>query len=286
MESLLRMLLPEKEPVPPPAVVAPVIPGVPVAPRMPPQPAAEPEQRAPASERRVITLGQAQVSYELKRSERRRRVGLLVDDRGLIVMAPGRSSDRHIDKVLQQSAGWIQKKLAHWQASAPPARQWRSGERVDFLGGQLLLDVLPGAGRPLALLQDGGCLQIQVPDPADGAAVRQALVHWYKRHALSHLPARVEHYARELRLRKLPRFVLSGAATRWGSCNASREIRLNWRLMQAPAGVIDYVAAHEVAHILEMNHSPRFWQIVERLCPDHAGPRAELDAMTRHYMNW
>lgn len=254
-------------------------------------PAPSPGVTGPASpgapgERRVVTLGHAQVTYELKRSERRRRVGLLVDDRGLVVMAPERSSDRHIDKVLQQSAGWIQRKLAHWQASAPPARLWRSGERVDFLGEQLLLEVLRGSGRPLALLQDGGRLQLQVTDPDDGDGVRQTLVHWYKRHAQSLLPTRVEHYARQLKLRKLPRFVLSGASTRWGSCNAEREIRLNWRLMQAPAGVIDYVAAHEVAHILEMNHSPRFWQIVERLCPDHAGARAELDAMTRHYMNW
>lgn len=248
---------------------------------MPPLP-----ERKPASEFRVAALGAVQVRYELKRSERRRRVGLLVDDRGLVVMAPLRCSDNRIDKVLQEGSNWIRKKLAHWQASAPPARHWRSGALVDFFGEQLTLDILSGTGRTHAQLLEGKRLEMRLADASNEDAVKHALVQWYKRHAQAHLPARVEHFARALNLRKLPRFFLSGASTRWGSCNADREIRLNWRLMQASTAVIDYVAAHEVAHIIELNHSPRFWEVVERLCPGHAGARAELDTMTRHYMNW
>lgn len=234
----------------------------------------------------MVLLGDTQVHYELKRSERRRRVGLLVDDRGLVVMAPQRSSDQHIDKVIQEGASWIHRKLAHWRASAPPARHWCSGGRVDFFGEQLVLEVITVTQRPHVQLLDGGKLEVRIADPADDAAVRQSLVQWYKRHAQAHLPGRVEHYARQLNLRKLPRTFISGASTRWGSCTVDRKIRLNWRLMQASTSIIDYVAAHEVAHIIEMNHSARFWQVVERLCPDHAGARAELDAMTRHYMSW
>jgi len=75
------------------------------------------------------------------------------------------------------------------------------------------------------------------------------------------------------------------APLRWGSCNVKREVRLNWRLIQAPQKTIDYVVAHELAHIVEMNHSRRFWNLVTAVCPHHKDARAELDYMGRYYMD-
>lgn len=215
----------------------------------------------------------------------RRRIGLQVDDRGLVVQAPWRSTDRHIERVLQDGAHWIQKKLASWSANAPPARSWRSGGLVDYLGEQLTLDVVEEQERAMVLLMDNHRLEVRLPGSAQLADVKLALAKWYKRHAQSHFAQRLEHYAMQLNLRKKPKLFVSSATSRWGSCNAQREIRLSWRLMQAAPPVIDYVVAHEAAHIIEMNHSPKFWSIVEKLCPGYAGARAELNALTRHYMS-
>ncbi len=73
---------------------------------------------------------------------------------------------------------------------------------------------------------------------------------------------------------------LSNARTQWGSCNQKGEIRLNWRLVQLPPRIADYVVAHEVAHLVELNHSPRFWALLEKLLPGHDDARRELDALT------
>ncbi|MBM3394876.1 MAG: M48 family metallopeptidase [Betaproteobacteria bacterium] len=231
-----------------------------------------------------LRLGDQDIDYLVRRNARR-RVGLQVDDRGLVVLAPSRVTDRHIHKVLREGAEWVLRKLSQWRARAPVTRDWRSGAHVDFLGEQLVLSIDATEQRPQVLLLDDHRLSIQVANPDDAAAVRGALVHWFRRHALGHFPGRVEHYARALNLRKLPRTFVSNATTRWGSCNSKREIRLNWRLLQAPNPLIDYVVAHEVAHIIEMNHSARFWNLVESLCPGHDSARVQLDAMTRHYMS-
>ncbi|MFN9391063.1 MAG: M48 family metallopeptidase [Betaproteobacteria bacterium] len=94
----------------------------------------------------------------------------------------------------------------------------------------------------------------------------------------------MEHFAERLGVAR-PRVLLSDARTRWGSCNAGGEVRLNWRLMQAPEALIDYVVAHEVAHLLHLNHSPRFWRAVERIYPAWETARAELAATSHHYMS-
>ncbi len=249
-----------------------------------PQPTSEPVEK-PATEARIARLGNEEIPYLLKRSKQRRRIGLQVDERGLVVLVPWRSADRHIDKVLQDGDSWIRKKLASWHANAPRSRTYQSGDPLDYLGQQLILAVVQAMERPLVMLMDDHRLEVRTPHPEHTIGIKQALAKWYKRHAQSHFAGRVEHYARELNLRKLPRTIVSSATTRWGSCNADREIRLSWRLMQAPAPLIDYVVAHEVSHILEMNHSPRFWAIVEKLCPDYARARTELTALTRHYMS-
>lgn len=270
------MLREPEPPVPPPAAQKP-----PHA-KPPPEPGAAGK---PPSESRVVRIGGEEIPYLLKRSTQRRRVGLQVDDRGLVVQAPWRSTDRHIERVLQEGAAWIQKKLASWSANAPPSRSWRSGDLLDYLGEQLTLGVVEEQERPLVLLMDGHRLEVRTPDPAQSSEVKQALAKWYKRHAQSHFAQRLEHYANQLNLRKRPKLFVSSATTRWGSCNAEREIRLSWRLMQAPPAIIDYVVAHEVSHIIEMNHSPKFWSVVAKLCPGYAGARAELNALTRHYMS-
>lgn len=114
-------------------------------------------------------------------------------------------------------------------------------------------------------------------------STRLAVLDWYRRHAWMNFEARLAFYAQQLRL-AAPRFFLSGARSRWGSCNASGRIGLNWRLIQAPQFVIDYVVVHELAYLREMNHSRRFWSIVAEAFPRHAEARAHLDERGRWYL--
>jgi predicted metal-dependent hydrolase len=234
------------------------------------------------NEPRRIRLGEREVDFLLKRGLKRRRAVLTVDERGLTVSVPWRTSDRYISRFLQDSASWVLRKLETWESRKPKPRQWQDGELIDYLGRQLHL-LLATDQYPLVQLRDGDVLALSLPEPHTADAVRAALVKWYRRHAQAHFRARVEHFSARLTV-EAPRVFISNAQTRWGSCNAKREVRLSWRLMQAAPHIVDYVVAHELAHLRQMNHSARFWRVVETLCPEYASARAELDAMGHHFM--
>ncbi|MFZ5530213.1 MAG: M48 family metallopeptidase, partial [Pseudomonadota bacterium] len=210
-------------------------------------------------------------------------VNLRVDERGLVVSAPERISEQRLHGVLHDAAQWVLAKLAHWQewqARRPAPLQLRDGAVLEFLGMPLPLALR--AGRYSAA-RDMFSLLVSVPKPEDEACVRMQVNAWYHDEALRHFPGRIAHYAEQLtvRARKL---TVSEAKTRWGSCNAHGEIRLSWRLMQAPPHLIDYVVAHELAHLRELNHSPRFWELVASVYPQYRDARKELDSLTQRYM--
>jgi predicted metal-dependent hydrolase len=102
---------------------------------------------------------------------------------------------------------------------------------------------------------------------------------WLRSEALALVAARVPHYAAQVG-RAEPEVRLSDARSEWGSCNARGVIRLNWRLVQLPPALAEYVVAHEVAHLVELNRSRRFWTLVESLLPGHAVLRRALDDWT------
>jgi predicted metal-dependent hydrolase len=123
-----------------------------------------------------------------------------------------------------------------------------------------------------SLNETGGELWLAARPSADLAQiVRRTL----QRRALEHFRPRLETMVSQIGL-AAPPLALSSARTRWGSCSARSGIRLNWRLIHLPPTLIDYVIAHEVAHLVEMNHSPRFWAVVEKLHPDWRTARQEL----------
>jgi hypothetical protein len=206
-----------------------------------------------------------------------------VDDEGLTVSAPWRSSERRITAVIRDAEDWILRKLATWAAHPSRRQSWVDGDIIRYLGRDLRLQVESHAPAAIATLGDGDCLRIAVPRPAEPDDVKALTVKWLRRHAQTHFIERIGVIAPMLEV-PVPRLFLSGARTRWGSCNARCEVRLNWRLIQAPGPTIDYVVAHELAHLREMNHSRRFWDLVAGVCPQHRDARAELDRMGRYYM--
>jgi predicted metal-dependent hydrolase len=228
-------------------------------------------------------LGGREIAFVLKRSRRRRTIVFSVDGNGLIVSAPWNASDSRIRGSMTEAAGWILKKLDEWSDFKPRQQRWGDGETILFLGRDLALSVIADAVLAPPILVEDSRLQITVADPRSEQRIHEAAVGWYRRHAARNFSERIAHYAAAMQL-PLPKMLLSNAGTQWGSCNARRQVRLNWRLIQAPQPVIDYVVVHELAHLIEMNHSKRFWKIVERNFAGHLQAREHLNERGHWYL--
>jgi predicted metal-dependent hydrolase len=234
---------------------------------------------------REIDLGRAVVAYEFQRV-RRRSIGMVVSGEGLTVRAPRWVGWSDIEAALREKAGWIQAKLAEQHERArrlEAARiEWRDGSSLPFLGETLVValdarttgavleraaDAPPGAARLT--------LHVGLPQQAEPEQIRDVVQAWLKRQALRVFEERCAHYAPLLRV-QVRRLALSSAQTRWGSASADGSIRLNWRLIHFALPTIDYVVAHELAHLREMNHGPRFWDVVRSVIPDVDQARGTL----------
>jgi hypothetical protein len=221
-------------------------------------------------ERRLIELAGRTVEYRFAR-RRRRTLGLTIDANGLSVAAPMRAALRDIESFLRDKERWILRKLEEWaRAPRPAVLHGKSGERLPLFGESLTLEVREG-GR--AVRHDADRLVVCVPAPV---RVAETLVGWLKTRALEALSPRAEHFAARLGV-PAPCVGLSSARGQWGVCMAGGAIRLNWRLVHLDANLSDYVVAHEVAHLVEMNHSKRFWSLVAGLYPSWREARERLE---------
>lgn len=233
--------------------------------RQPQKPQAEPTKP------RHVLLGAQIVAYTLTQ-KRRRRLTMTIDERGLTVGAPLRVNLAEVEGFIRSHAAWVLKKLAeHAGSHARRHLTVRDGSRLPLLGAEVAVHVVSGANR--IRWQDGE-LWLEARADADcDALARRAL----QRYALALFAERLALYSSRMG-RPLPRLALSNARTRWGSCSAKTGIRLSWRLVHLPLALIDYVVAHELAHLVEMNHGPRFWAVVEDIYPDWRNTRRELKA--------
>ncbi len=232
---------------------------------------------APALESREIELAGQRVGYTLRRSARK-TLGLRIDHRGLTVGVPLRVGLGDVESFIRKHAEWVVDRLKT-RPVLPPAepREPCDGAEIPVLGQPWQLRIGRGANRIQwheGFGPDGPARVLELALRAGGSA-RALLLKALQQRGLELFRNRVEEYC--LRLgRPVPPVGLSAARTRWGSCSSRTGIRLHWRLIHLPLSLIDYVVAHEVAHLVEMNHSPRFWSVVETLYPDHAAARRAL----------
>ncbi len=238
-------------------------------------PSVGPRAAPPGRGRRVAKLGVHAVEYELRRS-RRRTIGFYVDDTGLRVTAPRWVTLAEIDAAIADKQRWILRKLVEWRDHAERRERltvrWEDGGRVAFVGRELTLRVHAGA-HVVAL--DGDELRVALPPGAGTDQLRDAVQAWLQREARALFEQRLPIYVERLG-RGPTRWRLSSARTRWGSCAPDGSIRLNWRLVHFPLGIVDYVIAHELAHLEEMNHGPRFWATVQSILPGFEAARRQL----------
>jgi len=247
----------------------------------PAAPARQPDPPAQNTGDRVrhIALGSDSLHYRLRRV-RRRSIGFVIDDAGLTISAPRWVTLRDVEAAIREKERWIRAKLVEW-------REWRTRRRLPtvlfadggalpFLGGEVVLRLgrAPDATR---LVDAGGKREVWVALPADAGEqqVRDAVQAWLQTEARRILGERLALLAERIDVK--PRsWNISSARSQWGSCTHDGRIRLSWRLVHFALPVIDYVVAHELAHLKELNHSPRFWSAVAALLPGFEAARDEI----------
>ncbi len=215
--------------------------------------------------------GPPPVDVTLRRSGRARRFSLRVSrlDGRVTLTLPMRARETEAMVFLQSQEDWLRRTLSRM----PVNEGVGIGSLLPVEGQDMTL--VSGPGR--SVRAEGGTL-IVPGDPAQAAARVQAFL---KVRARDRLAEASDRYARLLG-RSYASLALRDTRSRWGSCTSDGRLMYSWRLIMAPAPVLDYVAAHEVAHLAEMNHSPAFWAVVRRLYPDYQTPRRWLKGQGQH----
>lgn len=212
---------------------------------------------APPSEQSWQVAG---LDVQVRRSGRRRTLALQVRDGRVTAYAPLGLPDATIRTFVEAKQDWLRQHVQQ-QRRRPQAPALGDGSALPFLGETLTLRLAPVP----QVRRDGQTLL--VPSVGDVTALVEA---WTREAVLPTYTALVEDYAARLgAASRLGRVQVSATRTRWGSCTASGDIRLHWALSRAPLPVLHYVALHEAAHLLELNHSPRYWRHVARIMPEH-----------------
>ena len=222
----------------------------------------------PANPIRTLALpGGREIAFNLRRSARARRILIRIDeaDGDVELVLPRRASVRDGLAFAHSRAGWIEARLG----ALPPAVPFRHGTVLPLLGEPLTLSrPVNGAKRTRRI---GDELMVTGDEAVFAGRVRR----WLIAEARREIGARAQQLAREVE-RPIRPLSIRDPATRWGSCSAEGGLSFSWRLILAPPEVFDYVVAHEIAHLRHMNHSARFWSLVEYLVGDCDTQRAWL----------
>lgn len=248
-------------PLPPPVIAAPPAPVNTLVP---------PPTGRPAEGKRRILLGEHTIDYALLRSKRS-TIGFLVSDEGLRVTAPKWVTIGEIENAIREKQRWILTKLNERRERSArrlqPQMQWRDGATLPYLGNDITLRIRAGLRSGALLDEQTRELTVSLPADASEQQLKDRVQGWLQARAEELFGKRLMVYAEKLGV-SYRSFALSSATTQWGSCTSDGRIRLNWRLMHFALPLIDYVIAHELAHLREMNHGPEFWATVQSIFPE------------------
>lgn len=227
-------------------------------------------------EKRSFEWGGRSFEYSVRRSQRARRASIHVSwKKGVEVVLPWRASERSVDSFLYEKREWIVQRIAEIEEikTEIPRRQLVSGAVVPVMDSYLYLKINVEPGRKKSFAREvEGQIVVRV---ADVAQVRQVLVHWYRKEAKRVFVDMADELADLIGVR-VTNVSIREQATQWGSCGRGGRLAFNWRLLLAPEKMARYVAAHEVAHIKQSNHSRAFWETVAFLDPEYKTHRMWL----------
>lgn len=237
-----------------------------------------------------IVFGGETFAFRIERTARRKTVAISVGFDGVRVLAPSDLDDDRVLGIVRKKGAWLLRKLAAYRelGGQPVAKEFVSGETFHYLGRQYRLKLIPDETAVVTRIAARGSTLIAPVLPnghasVQRAAVRGGLRHWYRAHAIQHFPIRARMIAETLGI-PTPIVKVVDQSKRWGSCDARGRIRLNWRLVMAPMPLVDYVIAHEACHVLEHNHSRRFWRSLETIMPDYEDRLRRLDRLGHQFI--
>lgn len=246
---------------------------------------------APRIRQAQVVLGERQLSFTLYRVPRRRHVHVLVNENGdLVVRAPWRCSLTDARLAISEHGDWVLAQIECQRSHLRLRPRLVPGCRLPLLNVSLelrfhnslqheLFSRSPEAGGG-RVYRKGRYLWVVLRALQDVQRVPGLLEAWYRRQAGEILPRRMQPLARQLGV-QYRRISIRAQRTRWGSCSATGAISLNWRLMLLSESLCDYVLVHELSHLREMNHSPRFWSLVGGVIPDFQSRRRQLRQLSQ-----
>lgn len=220
-----------------------------------------------------VTLGGREVPYRLVRNPRSRHVRMTLTPEGLRVSAPVRLPESEVHRALLSKERWLLRHAELLTPAVPPPLT--DGMALPFLDGEVELGVRMAARPSVRFRPEEGRMVVATPDPG---AVRQLVERGYRDAARRWFAQACAGHGREMGA--APRAIaIRDPRTRWGSCSARGTVSFSWRLLMAPARVAEYVVVHELAHLIHLDHSPAFWDLVDRTRPAH---RAESRWLRAH----
>jgi hypothetical protein len=200
-----------------------------------------------------------ELAYTIKRSPNRKKLSIIVErDRSVVVHAPETTTEEKIRAIVESKRNWIYEKIRHTQKYSlthPPGKELVNGESALYLGRQYQIELVQNDSEEIRFEQ-----RILIPVRLSSER-KQVLRKWYIERAKEIIPPRARKFSRNLGVSFAVARIVD-TRYRWGSCTLKNNINFNWRLIKAPMYVVDYVIIHELTHLLEANHTPRFWNIV------------------------
>ena len=232
------------------------------------------------TERSEIQFGLTRIPFLIRRSTKRGTVALTIDDGKLVVTSPAETTIDKLNAVVHNKGPWVIQRIH--RASSLPApsseREFVTGETVLYLGRQFRLKVVERDDDHSRI--KAGWYEVPVAPGLQAQQqrreVRRVLLGSLKQHADLYLPDRLAEVCRRLRIIDKPSIIVREQRKRWGSCDATGTLRINWRIVQAPIPLIEYVLVHELAHIEHRGHDRAFWDAVGTWLPDYEERRRRL----------
>ena len=217
-----------------------------------------------------ITLGGQPITYTIRRSLKAKNVRFVIrEESGLEVVIPADYPLKNIDVLLSQREKWILDKLKLMEENAQirQAAQDDALSAIRYLGKEYPVVVILDHASPIRVELSGEKALLTLPQNRE-EMLRQVIDAWYRWAAKSLFSERAAYWAEKMHVTYQNLFIRN-QKTRWGSCSKRKNLSFNMRIVMAPPEVVDYIIIHELAHLKEMNHSKKFWQVVETYCPDY-----------------
>ncbi len=204
----------------------------------------------------------------VKRTNRRKTVSIKIDEGSVKVTVPKSVSSHRIREFISKREGWIKGKL-NQQISIKPKKtiKYVDGSVVPYLGKDYRLKFLTGDLLSVKMKNRSFVITIPEGQKSKPKVIKNLLENWYKKHAKIHLEEKTKKFSETMGVNPKS-IMIKNYKSRWGSCSSDGELSFNWRIILTPHRIVDYVVVHELCHLLEHNHSPKYWSHVKRYIPN------------------